>query len=34
MGATLTLKQKVKGLDGKYEYIIQEDLDEETLHIP
>ena len=30
MGATLTLKQKVKGLDGKYEYIIQEDLDEET----
>ena len=30
MGATLTVKQKVKGLDGKYEYIIQEDLDEET----
>ena len=30
MGATLTLKQKEKGLDGKYEYIIQEDLDEET----
>ena len=30
MGATLTLKHKVKGLDGKYEYIIQEDLDEET----
>ena len=30
MGATLTLQQKEKGLDGKYEYIIQEDLDEET----
>ena len=30
MGATLTLKQKEKGLDGKYEYIIQEDLDDET----
>ena len=30
LGATLTLQQKEKGLDGNYEYIIQEDLDEET----
>ena len=30
MGANLTLRQKEKGLNGKYEYIIQEDLDEET----
>ena len=30
MGANLTLKQKEKGIDGKYEYVIQEDLDDET----
>jgi len=33
MGATLTLKQKGRaggGLGGKYEYVIQEDLDDET----
>ena len=30
LGATLTLKQKERGLGGNYEYVIQEDVDDET----
>ena len=30
LGATLTLKQKERGLEGNYEYVIQEDLGDET----
>ena len=30
LGATLTLKQKRRGLGGNYEYVIQEDVDDET----
>ena len=30
LSATLTLKQKRRGLAGNYEYVIQEDVDDET----
>ena len=30
LGATLTLEQKRRGLGGNYEYVIQEDVDDET----
>lgn len=30
LSATLTLKQKGRGLEGNYEYVIQEDIDDET----
>ena len=30
LNATLTIKQKVRGLEGNYEYVIQEDVDNET----
>jgi len=30
LGATLTLKQKVRGIGGKYKYVIQEDVGDET----
>ena len=30
LGATLTLEQKRRGLGGNYEYVIQEDVDNET----
>ena len=30
LGANLTLQQKVSGLGGNYEYIIQEDIGDET----
>ena len=30
LSATLTLKQKGRGLGGNYEYVIQEDIDDET----
>ena len=30
LGATMTLKQKVRGIGGKYKYVIQEDVGDET----
>ncbi len=30
LSATLTLKQKVRDLEGNYEYVLQEDIDDET----